>query len=110
MALYLYQLAYTAESLAAQIKNPADRIESVGKPLVEKAGGKILAAGYSFGEYDVAVVYEAPDDPSAAAVALAVAAGGAVRAAKTTKLMSGAEFVQALQKAQAVAAQYQPAR
>ena len=110
MALYMYQLAYTPESIAAQIKSPADRIESVAKPLLEKAGGKVLAAGYSFGEYDLTLIYEAPDDQTAAAVALAVAAGGAVRAARTTKLLTGPEFVQALQKAQGVAGQYHPAR
>jgi hypothetical protein len=31
MPLYLYQGAYTAESLAAQIKEPKDRIEVVTK-------------------------------------------------------------------------------
>ena len=29
MALYMYQAAYTAESVAAQIKEPQDRIEAV---------------------------------------------------------------------------------
>ncbi len=29
MALYTYQAAYTAESMAAQIKDPQDRIEAV---------------------------------------------------------------------------------
>jgi hypothetical protein len=45
-----------------------------------------------------------------AAVALAIAAGGAVKAARTTPLLSGAEWVAALQKAPAVTAQYRPAR
>ena len=29
MALYLYEASYTAESIAAQIKNPSDRIAAV---------------------------------------------------------------------------------
>ena len=41
MPLYLYEAAYTAESLAAQIKEPKDRIEVV-KPVFEAVGGKIL--------------------------------------------------------------------
>ena len=109
MPLYLYQLAYTAESLAAQIKEPQDRIERV-RPWLETAGGKILAGGYSFGEYDVTLVYEAADDTVAASVALALAAGGAVKLARTTKLLSGQEWVASLQKAQSVAAGYKPAR
>jgi uncharacterized protein with GYD domain len=109
MPLYLYQAAYTAESLAAQIKDPQDRIEVV-RPIFDTVGAKLLAAGYPFGEYDVLVVYEAPDDTAAAALALAVGAGGAVRSAKTTRLLSGQEWVASLRRAQDVSPQYRPAR
>jgi len=107
MALYMYQAAYTPESMAAQIKNPHDRIETV-RPTLEAMGTKFLAAGYPFGEYDVLVVYEAPDDTTAASLAMAVAAGGAVKSAKTTRLLIGQEWVESLRKAQG--SQYQPAR
>jgi uncharacterized protein with GYD domain len=107
MALYLYQAAYTPESMAAQIKNPQDRIEAV-RPALEAMGTKFLAAGYPFGEYDVLVVFEAPDDTTAASLAMAVAAGGAVKSAKTTRLLTGQEWVESLRKAQG--SQYQPAR
>ena len=109
MPLYMYQGAYTPESLAAQIREPRDRIEVV-KPAFDAIGAKILAAGYPFGQYDVIVVYEAPNDTAAASLALAVAAGGAVKAAKTTKLLSGQEWVASLTGAQKVAPQYRPAR
>jgi uncharacterized protein with GYD domain len=49
MALYMYQAAYTPESMAAQIKEPQDRIEAV-RPALEAMGAKFLAAGYPFGE------------------------------------------------------------
>jgi uncharacterized protein with GYD domain len=107
MPLYMYQAAYTPESLAIQIKNPQDRIEVV-RPAFEAIGGKILAAGYPFGEYDVVVIYEAPDDSAAASLALSVAAAGAVRSAQTTKLLTGQEYVAALKGAQS--SQYRPAR
>ncbi|MGI9148028.1 MAG: GYD domain-containing protein [Chloroflexota bacterium] len=109
MPLYLYQGSYTAESLAAQMKDPKDRIEVV-KPMFEAIGGKVLASGFPFGDYDVLVVYEAPDDSAAASVALAVAAGGAVKSSKTTRLLSGAEWVESLRKAQGIASTYQPPR
>lgn len=110
MPQYLYQVAYTSESLAAQMKNPHDRLELVGKQLNEAVGARILAGGYSCGEYDVSVIVDAADDVTMAAVAVAIAAGGAVRAAKTTPLLNGGEWVGALKKAQAVSAQYRPAR
>jgi uncharacterized protein with GYD domain len=107
MALYMYQASYTAESVAAQIKEPQDRIKVV-TPAIEALGAKILVGGYPFGEYDVLVVLEAPDDTTAASVALAVAAGGAVKSARTTRLLSGQEWLESLRKAQG--SQYQPAR
>ena|SRR5438105_1896961 len=109
MPLYMYEGAYTPESLAAQIREPRDRIEVV-KPAFDAIGARILAAGYPFGQYDVVVVYEAPNDTAAASLALAVAAGGAVKTAKTTKLLSGQEWIASLTGAQKVAPQYRPAR
>ena len=107
MALYMYQAAYTAESMAAQIREPQDRIKAV-TPALEAMGAKIVAGGYPFGEYDVLVILEAPDDTTAASVALAVGAGGAVKSAKTTRLLSGEEWMESLRKAQG--SPYQPAR
>lgn len=107
MALYMYQAAYTAESMAAQIKEPQDRIEAV-RPALEALGTKILAGGFPFGEFDVLVIYEAPDETTAASVAMAIAAGGAVKSSKTTRLLSGQEWTESLRKAQG--SQYRPAR
>jgi uncharacterized protein with GYD domain len=107
MPIYLYQAAYTAESLAAQMKNPVDRLEVVGGQL-KSAGARLVAGGYSFGEHDIALIMETPDDVTMAAVAVAIASGGAVRNAKTTRLLSGPEYVEALKKASSV--QYRPAK
>jgi uncharacterized protein with GYD domain len=107
MPLYMYQAAYTAESMAAQIKEPQDRIEAV-RPSFETMGAKIIFGGFPLGEYDVLAIYEAPDDTTAAALAQSIAAGGATRSAKTTRLLSGAEWVESLRKAQGSV--YKPAR
>jgi uncharacterized protein with GYD domain len=55
MALYMYQVACTPESLAAQIKEPQDRIETQ-RPALEAMGCKVLASGYPFGEYDALII------------------------------------------------------
>jgi uncharacterized protein with GYD domain len=107
MPLYMYEVAYTPQSLAAQIKQPHDRIEAARASL-EAMGIKILVWGYPLGEYDVLIVIEAPDDTTAAGVALAVTAGGAVKASRTTRLLTGQEWIESLRKAQG--SQYQPAR
>lgn len=106
MPLYMYQASYTAQTVADQIEKPQDRIEAV-TPSFEAMGASILFGGYPIGEYDVLVVYEAPDDTTSAALALAIAAGGAVRSAKTTRLLSGPEWIESLRKAQG--SKYKPA-
>ena len=42
MPLYMYQAAYTAESLAAQLKNPQNRADTVGRAACEAVGGKLV--------------------------------------------------------------------
>lgn len=105
MALYMYQVSYTSEAVAALIREPHDRVEAV-RPVVEAMGGKVVVSGYPFGEYDALVVFEAPDDTSAASFALAVAGGGAAKAGKTTRLLSGQEWIESLRKAHG--SQYRP--
>ncbi len=110
MPLYMYQAAYTAESLAAQLKNPQNRVDAVGRAACEAVGGKFVGGWYCFGDYDLVLVADVPDNESMAAIALAIAAGGAVKSAKTTVLMSGAEAVAGMKKAEAVTKGYKPAR
>jgi uncharacterized protein with GYD domain len=97
MALYMYQASYTAKSMAAQLKEPQDPVEAMRRAL-EDLGAEIVVAGFPFGEYDVLLVYEAPDDLTAASVAMAVAAEGEVKSAKTTRLLSGQEWLESLRK------------
>jgi uncharacterized protein with GYD domain len=101
MALYMYQASYTAKSMAAQLKEPQDPVESIRSAL-EDVGAGLLVAAFPFGEYDVLVVYEAPDDVTAASVAMAVAAAGEVKSAKTTRLLSGQEWLDSLRKRRVV--------
>ena len=97
MTLYMYQASYTARSMAAQLKEPRDPVEVI-RPALEDVGAKILVAGFPFGDYDVLVVYEAPDDMTAASVAMAISAAGEVKSGKTTRLLSGQEWLDSLRK------------
>jgi uncharacterized protein with GYD domain len=98
MPIYMFQGSYTSEAWAAQIDNPQNRIEQV-RPVIEGLGGAILGAYYAFGDYDVVLIIEAPDNVSMAALALAAAAGGAVKAQKTTVLLPLAEGLEAMRRA-----------
>ena len=97
MAHYLIQLAYSAEAWATQLQNPQDRVKLVS-PVVEKLGGRFECVYYAFGDYDVVGVIDVPDNVSAAAFSLAIAAGGAAKAFKTTPLMSIEDGIEAMRK------------
>jgi uncharacterized protein with GYD domain len=98
MPKYLLQAAYTPESFATQVKSPQNRVQAI-TPAVEKLGGTVETAYYTFGDYDIVVVLEFPDNTAAAAFAIAVAAGGACRAVKTTPLMTIDEGINAIKAA-----------
>ncbi len=73
----------------------------LNEPLVPCSGlgGKLHGLYYAFGEHDVVVLLEAPDDQTAAAVSLGAAAPGHLKAIKTTVLLTPGEMTAALRKA-----------
>ncbi|MDJ1157004.1 GYD domain-containing protein [Chelatococcus sp. SYSU_G07232] len=105
MALYALQCAYAPVGWAALIKDPQNRLEAV-RPVVERLGGSVVHGWLTFGPYDVLLVCELPDNVSAAALSMAISAGGAVRAIETTVLMTFDDGITALAKAKA--AEYAP--
>ena len=98
MALYMHQASFTSEAWAAQIRNPQNRAEQM-RTLIEANGGRMLGYYYAFGEYDVILISELPDNVSVAALILAAAGGGALKALKTTVLMSPEEGLEAMRRA-----------
>jgi uncharacterized protein with GYD domain len=98
MAHYLVQVAYTSEAWANLVKKPQSRMEVVGAA-IEQLGGRIEGAWLTFGEYDTIVITQMPDNVSAAAFSIAVAAGGAVKSCKTTPLMTTDEGIEAMRRA-----------
>jgi len=98
MAQYLTQVAYTSAAWATLAKNPQDRIGVVSKAL-ENLGGRVVGGWLCFGDYDTVLISEMPDHVSAAAFAMAIAAGGACKSVKTTPLLSTEEGLEAMKKA-----------
>jgi uncharacterized protein with GYD domain len=106
MPHYLVQVGYSTSGLAGLVKEPQDRIEKV-TPAIEALGGRVESAYYAFGDHDIVLICEMPDNATAAAFALAVGAGGTVGSYKTTVLLSREEAVEAMSKAGGTS--YQPA-
>jgi uncharacterized protein with GYD domain len=106
MPHYLIQVAYNPSGVAALVKEPQNRIEKV-TPAIEALGGRVECGYFAFGEHDVVVICEMPDNATAAAFALAVGAGGSVSSYKTTVLLTPEEAMQAMRKA--AESSYKPA-
>ena len=105
MAMYLTQFSYTPETWARLTKKPEDRREAA-RTYIESVGGKLHGFWFAFGAYDAYTLWEAPDNVSMAAVALAIGAGGALDSIHTTVLLTVEDTLAALEKAQSV--KYKP--
>jgi uncharacterized protein with GYD domain len=101
MPLYLSKFSYTPETWARMISNPEDR-RTAAQSYIESVGGKLQGFWYGFGTHDGYTLWEAPDNVSMAAVALAIGSGGALSSLETTVLMSVEETLDALRKSQQV--------
>jgi len=105
MPLYLGRFSYTADAMKALLNQPEDR-SAAAQEVAETLGGKLLGFWYAFGEFDGVFLMEAPDNASAAALAMAVGAGGALSDVETTVLLDMDEAQEAMRKA--AAATYRP--
>jgi uncharacterized protein with GYD domain len=98
MALYLTRFSYTPETWARLTQKPEDRRDAA-RTYIEAVGGKLHGFWYAFGEYDAYNLWEAPDNVSMAAVAMAITGGGALSKYETTVLMTVGETLEAMQRA-----------
>ena len=97
MAKYLLQANYVGEGLKGLVKEGGSSRRAVVEKMIDSMGGKLEAFYYAFGETDLYAIAEMPDNVSAAAFGLTVAASGAVTL-KTTVLMTPQEIDKAIKK------------
>jgi uncharacterized protein with GYD domain len=97
MATFLIEASYSAEGLRGLSKDTASGRKSAIETALAGLGGKMLALYYAFGSSDAYVIYESPDNVSAAALSLAASASGLVRT-KTIPLLTVEETDQAIKK------------
>ncbi len=98
MPFHLYQAAHSTDAVKGMVAHPQDRSEAARK-LIEGFLGTLHHFFFSFGDYDLVALIEAPDDKVMAAGALAVAAAGTAARSRTTKLMTATEAMEAMASA-----------
>lgn len=107
MPFYLFKGRYTTDSIKSLVANPEDR-EIAARKMIEALGGKLHHLFFCFGEEDIIALIEAPDDETMAAGALVVGASGTMAGGATTKLMTSADAMKAMQKAGKATGSYRP--
>jgi uncharacterized protein with GYD domain len=107
MPYYMLQAKLTTESWQALLANPHDRAPVVAG-IIEAHGGKLHDYFFAFGENDVVVLMEAPNNEAVMAAAVGVAGTGSVSGLKTTPLVSSSDAVDVFKAAAAKAGAYVP--
>ena len=105
MPKYLIQASFTQEGLKGLLKEGGSGRRRAVDQLAKSVGGKVEAFYFAFGETDVFVIMDAPDNASIAAASMAVSAAGAV-STRTVVLITPEEMDQAVKKSPGVA--YRP--
>ena len=97
MPKYLISASYTQEGMRGLLKEGGTSRRSTVTRLIKSMGGSLEIFYYAFGDDDVYIILDMPDEVSATAISLAIGATGAVRL-KTTVLISPEAIDEAVKK------------
>ncbi len=98
MPKYLFQASYTAEGAKGLLKEGGTKRRAAVEQLMKSVGGKLEAFYFAFGESDVFLLVDAPDNASVVAASLTTAAAGVVTNLRTTVLLTPEDMDQATKK------------
>jgi uncharacterized protein with GYD domain len=97
MPKYLIHGSYTVDGIKGVLKEGGTGRRAAVEAAVKALGGKLEAFYFTFGEHDVVAIVDGPDNVTAAAFSMGVAATGTVRTS-TTVILTPEEIDQAAKK------------
>ncbi|HQY91161.1 GYD domain-containing protein [Caldilinea sp.] len=97
MAKYLIQASYVGEGVKGLLKDGGSVRRAAVEKLAKSVGGAVEVFYYAFGESDLYIIGDFPDNAAVAAVALTVNASGTATC-KTTVLLTPEEIDAAAKK------------
>jgi uncharacterized protein with GYD domain len=97
MPKYLVEANYVGDGISGLLKEGGTRRRTAVEELFRSMGGTVEAFYFAFGDTDVFIIGELPDNASATGLALRVNATGAARC-KTTVLVTPEEVDEAVKK------------
>ncbi|GEM33061.1 hypothetical protein NN3_40680 [Nocardia neocaledoniensis NBRC 108232] len=95
MPKYLWRVSYFQEGAQGLLAQGGSARRAAITEMVESVGGSVEACYFAFGEDDLYVIGEVPDDVAAAALAIRTAAAGAA-VSHTVNLLTPAQVDEAV--------------
>jgi uncharacterized protein with GYD domain len=97
MAKFLLEASYSSEGLKGLLKEGGTARREAATRAISSAGGQLDCMYMAFGDKDAIAIFDAPDNITAAALAISVSSSGHVRT-KITPLLTVEEVDQAVKK------------
>jgi uncharacterized protein with GYD domain len=107
MPYYLARAKISKDMITALVSRPEDRLVATTR-FLQQIGGRLHNYFFSFGQYDIVLLFELPDNVNAAALAMTLSAAGSVTEIETTPLLTMQEAVAAMQSAGQATGVYVP--
>ena len=98
MSYYLARAKVSQDAMRALVDRPEDRLVTTTR-FLQGVGGRLHNYFFSFGEFDIVLLFELPDNVSAASLTMVMTASGAVTEMETTVLLSMEEAIAAMDQA-----------
>jgi uncharacterized protein with GYD domain len=92
MPRYLIRASYSVEGVTGVLSKGGTARRDAIREAIESVGGTLESFSFAFGEDDVIILCQVPDNASAAAVSLAASRSGAVSRSSTTVLIEPEEI------------------
>ena len=97
MPKYLMVGSYSVEGAKGLLKDGGSKRRKVAEAAVKSVGGTVESFYFAFGEHDLYIILDVPDNVSIAAASLTISAAGGFRA-RTIVLLTPEEIDQATKK------------
>ena len=97
MPYFLARAKVSKDYMQALVDRPEDRLVTTTR-FLQGIGGRLHSYFFSFGDYDIVLLYELPDNVSAATLSMVLSASGSVIDIETTPLLTTEEAVDAMKK------------
>lgn len=107
MPMYLARVKLSKEFMNAVVDRPEDRITTTTK-LLKGIGGRLHNYFFAFGEYDIILLFDLPDNVSAASLSMVLSASSSATEIEITPLLTMQEAVEAMHRSSEAMAVYKP--